>query len=463
MTSTLIKSLLVILWGYNLGKLCQDVNEREYVYVSTPMSLNEAAAYCVSTYNQHLATIITENDMINAVSTIITENVSDVAWIGMRSVHKSGWFEYFDDVECPPETEPYGSCLGKEFWAEGKPVGCCNKCVTLYAQSNASGQINNDIECEETQPFLCNAPVRKYTNTGLTGNWDEAYNYCLNRGGLASFQNERDLKNLEKVIDETNSDYAWIGLVQHSDEQNWYWMDDTECTLTNDLCTDLWSDGEPNGLPGHVSCECKSYGCIREGCLQNGCKQNGCRENGCIKSQCRKECERYKESVLCDNGHHSPNCCLKWKNICTGCLEWGCVDYGCVDYGCINYGCVENGCIDYNCVTEDADCAAVQSDSGLAADYHCTTNIGAIICNDYSMISYPQIVSDSYLFEDLFEPKNSSEINILRLLNNNVFSVLLAISCMINIYLCGWYRHKRSKVKYESVDVEEMEKIDVYK
>eukprot|EP01084_Bolivina_argentea_P248177 415115_1 len=467
MKHVIMEYVLVMVWVYNCGVRSEDISGRDYIYVSTPMTIESAESYCLSTYNKHLATIITELDMVNAISTV---NGSDSPWIGLHSVNKIGWFEYFDNVNCPVYSMPYGACLSKEFWLEGKPrqcgseLHCASDCITLYTQYDGHGKINNDIECETLQSFLCDAPdpTRQYIDTGHIGTWDEAYNYCLNHGGLASFVTEDDLKNLEEIVDATGSEFAWIGLVQRSNEQNndedWYWLDNTECTVTTDLCTDLWSPGEPNGVPNHVRCECKSYGCIRSGCIETGCVSYSECANRCINRDCSSE-GKLEGQPKCE--------CLEWKYECL-----------CRQYGCIRTGCLATGCVDSECYSEDADCAGVQSSSGLTADYHCNANTAPIICNeiDESITNSAKIVSNHYLLGDLnhlIEPENVNKISIWAFLNNHDFAkyiymvfVLLAISCMINIWCCfhsGCFRHKMSKIEYESVDMEEIGNVDIDK
>eukprot|EP01084_Bolivina_argentea_P211412 359642_1 len=126
-----------------------------YAYISTPLSYNDAETFCQSNYNTNLATIITEQDRLNAIEAVNDD--SALVWNGLKNSHKSGWWKFSEpNIECPNKFS--GACV--DFWVNGKPR--CHKtnepnhgfqCTEFYVFDN---MIDNNIDCQQVLPFLCN-------------------------------------------------------------------------------------------------------------------------------------------------------------------------------------------------------------------------------------------------------------------------------------------------------------------
>eukprot|EP01084_Bolivina_argentea_P183648 316863_1 len=126
-------------------------------YISEPKTFTDAQAYCQAYYGTDLATIISDDDRKAAISEV---GSSTSVWIGLSSVTETGFWEYFSGITCPLSI--YGSCV--DFWLHdngygnaprcltGKDEECGFDCAQFYSLSNG---IDNNVECDEMRPFLC--------------------------------------------------------------------------------------------------------------------------------------------------------------------------------------------------------------------------------------------------------------------------------------------------------------------
>ena len=121
----------------------------------TLLTWEDGQNYCRNQLNSDLATIVNEVDLNDALPFIGDET----AYIGLRSTHAAGFFEFVDGTECPTEHNGRysGVCADGSIWEEGHPRKCTDggqMCVNL---SGENGKINNDIHCDAgIKCILCN-------------------------------------------------------------------------------------------------------------------------------------------------------------------------------------------------------------------------------------------------------------------------------------------------------------------
>lgn len=82
--------------------------------------------------------------------------------------------------------------------------------------------------------------------TGSIGSYQEAQEYCINRGGyLATIDDDEENTALyEYVLYDRGFDSAYFGLTDEGSEGSWYWVDGTPVNYTN------WLSGQPDNHGG---------------------------------------------------------------------------------------------------------------------------------------------------------------------------------------------------------------------
>ena len=107
--------------------------------------------YCRNEMNSDLATILNEDDLNDALQIIGDKKV----YIGLRSEHEAGFFEFVDETECPKGFT--GACVDGSLFKEGHPIKCTDGGRMCTNLSGLDGKINNDVHClEGLECILCN-------------------------------------------------------------------------------------------------------------------------------------------------------------------------------------------------------------------------------------------------------------------------------------------------------------------
>ena len=208
----------------------KQIKGRGYIYVKQPKSFYDAEEHCKTEYGTHLATITRFIDIDNANSMLKDENV----WIGQYSNNKYQiWLDGTEFVQDATNFE-----LDIDLYS--------SNCRSLQID----GYIGNSNECDELLPFLCNREIktREYIVVKQTMTYMESQEYCLENYAtdLATVITAQELSDIIGLIG-MESDGAWIGLKKMYDnhQNEWEWIDNTQCIEFNGDCTQFWDIIEP--------------------------------------------------------------------------------------------------------------------------------------------------------------------------------------------------------------------------
>eukprot|EP01083_Nonionella_stella_P066790 176184_1 len=119
-----------------------------YIYVSTPLSRDEAQTYCEETFTTNLATIISAADRSGAISSTKSISTKSVhVWMGLmiNDADRPQFMFSNPSAECPDPPSTY--CV--DFWREP------NADLTDCAAFDVNDNVLNDFECGSTRAFLC--------------------------------------------------------------------------------------------------------------------------------------------------------------------------------------------------------------------------------------------------------------------------------------------------------------------
>ena len=126
-------------------------NGRDYIYIDQQLlKWTDAQNYCRLNVGSDLATIITQDDYINALNAI--PNDQDKAWIGLNDIDMNNDWTWSDGTNCSLSD---GQCT--TFWSINIDFG---RCVVLHTNNTDAFQSQGfmAIECNfQTVPFLCNS------------------------------------------------------------------------------------------------------------------------------------------------------------------------------------------------------------------------------------------------------------------------------------------------------------------
>lgn len=205
---------------------------RSYVYVKEAKSYKDAEKYCQETYQTHLATITSKQDINNALSKILKSNKN--VWVGLYNYQNDNiWLDgtevVVDDVIDFVELQPDGSnCRSFEY--------------------NDSYIRDND-GCNELLPFVCNkrARPREYILGEETDKtFVEAQEICRTKygTGLATVITEEEFSDAMYLL--PYFEVGWIGLAKDDRDQQYKWLDGSECSVDNTECVPYWNEHDPN-------------------------------------------------------------------------------------------------------------------------------------------------------------------------------------------------------------------------
>ncbi|XP_053472112.1 macrophage mannose receptor 1-like isoform X1 [Ictalurus furcatus] len=216
----------------------KNTNTNRYMLINEKKTWYDAQTYCrekhtdlVSVRNK------TENDEIwKVIKNPSNENV----WIGL---FKDSW-KWSDQ-----------SNSSFRYWSSDKPSGDLN-CAAV----NVSDQDHwTNMSCTEKLPFICHENKLILIKQNLT--WKEALNYCRNHHyDLVSVRTEEMQLWVKEVVQNTSTEYVWLGLRHTCALGFWYWV------TGEMICYQDWAPG--NGT-GFEDCSHEE----RTGAVQSGGKQ----------------------------------------------------------------------------------------------------------------------------------------------------------------------------------------------
>ena len=118
--------------------------ELGYYGVNITMTFADANAYCISTYNSHLATITSASDNRNGLIAAIIAGIApdNTFWIGFNDIENEGTFSWIDSTTDNNYTN----------WNDGEPNNSGNNqdCVIM-----TSTGLWNDHICANASRFVC--------------------------------------------------------------------------------------------------------------------------------------------------------------------------------------------------------------------------------------------------------------------------------------------------------------------
>ena len=199
------------------------------VYVSHPKSFQDAREYCKVIFGTDLASIIDDDDRNEAISLINqVSSTNDEAWVGLYSNSEQVNWRFVNNDGCPADSvyrcvEFWNYKLNENTRSRPRCIGDSEEgtqCGHFDASDNA---VDNDIDCEEAKPFLCEARVSPSSYTGqyvfIEGVTDHdgdgryfdfmaAQSWCESQYGtdLATILTEEDTDAAAAVM----SDYTYV-------------------------------------------------------------------------------------------------------------------------------------------------------------------------------------------------------------------------------------------------------------
>ncbi|KAK9981133.1 hypothetical protein ABG768_000698 [Culter alburnus] len=197
MKITLTGLSLFVLYGLTTGY-------RVHIYVSTPMTANDAYTYCTTNYKD-LSSITSKEEyqgLVEAAGGQLSE-----AWIGLHRGTRNPniW-----------------------TWTDGQPHDFTK--LYIYNSNDSNCVYATKLEwfngfCPDKRPFFC---YYNYNLSLVTTNmtWQDALMYCRNQFiDLVSATEQYQLKLMQDTIKDSTTDSVWTGL--RFLEGEWHWVSKT--------------------------------------------------------------------------------------------------------------------------------------------------------------------------------------------------------------------------------------------
>eukprot|EP01083_Nonionella_stella_P025806 71081_1 len=231
-----------------------------YVFEASPMTWDDANAYCQQTYGTHLATIW-HDDAAEELSMLTFS--TDPFWIGLNDQNAEGIWTYADSTLCGVSC---GSNAEYKYWYPNEPNNTrgSEDCALLgyYGFYDISKLLKGE-GCDGVFPFACNKPNSYYLFEAVPMAWDDADEFCQQKYGthLATIWHDDAARELLRF----SGDSFWIGLNDQNSEGTWTYADGNADSLCGGSCGSnveykYWRPGEPNDWEYNEDCALLEYG-----------------------------------------------------------------------------------------------------------------------------------------------------------------------------------------------------------
>eukprot|EP01083_Nonionella_stella_P153244 492050_1 len=229
-----------------------------YVFEASPMTWDDANAYCQQTYGTHLATIW-HDDAAEELSMLTFS--TDPFWIGLNDQNAEGIWTYADSTLCGVSC---GSNAEYKYWYPNEPNNTrgSEDCALLgyYGFYDISKLLKGE-GCDGVFPFACNKPNSYYLFEAVPMAWDDADEFCQQKYGthLATIWHDDAAEELSMLTFST--DPFWIGLNDQNAEGIWTYADSTLCGVScgSNAEYKYWYPNEPNNTRGSEDCALLGY------------------------------------------------------------------------------------------------------------------------------------------------------------------------------------------------------------
>jgi len=201
MKITLTGLFLFVLYGLATGR----IGVKMHIYVSTPMTWNDASTHCTK-YYKDMSSITSEEEQQILVA-VAGGNISE-AWIGLYTGSKNPniW-----------------------MWSDGQSYYFTKLNIHIKSNDNNCAYATQ-LEwfagfCADKRPFFC---YYNYNLSLITMNmtWEDALTYCRHvYTDLASSAEQNQLELMQDTIKDSTTDSAWTGLRFLAGE--WHWVSKT--------------------------------------------------------------------------------------------------------------------------------------------------------------------------------------------------------------------------------------------
>ena len=135
-----------------------------YIFVQHETDWFSAELYCQNNFGTHLATIISDQDLKEAIKIINETNNFDI-WIGLNDILNDGEFVWIDGTSCDYVTS--GDCKDDPHWIETVTIISgfhCGKINTDFIAEGNGTRVFEHSLCDppkyERVQFLCNGMYR---------------------------------------------------------------------------------------------------------------------------------------------------------------------------------------------------------------------------------------------------------------------------------------------------------------
>eukprot|EP01084_Bolivina_argentea_P215930 366698_1 len=159
------------------------MTHKSYIFVSFELTWFEAERYCERQYNTTLASVITDQDMVQALSVIKEHNAMyEYLWIGMYRYARDQW-QWIDSTSC--EYVSTGKCIDDVHWSSDQPdsVAESNQFGSyLYYTGDTNLSLIYDDKFGSIHKFLCNENAEKKSCVDEVNCWhqmDSCHNKTL--------------------------------------------------------------------------------------------------------------------------------------------------------------------------------------------------------------------------------------------------------------------------------------------
>lgn len=112
-----------------------------------------AKSHCETAFGTGLATIISDDQLREAISIANANSISESLWIGLNDIDNEDNWVWSSGIDCNYALN--GNCKNDYHWDDGQPNNSNNDCAEL----TISTQMFNDAPCSYTRPFLCQSYV----------------------------------------------------------------------------------------------------------------------------------------------------------------------------------------------------------------------------------------------------------------------------------------------------------------
>eukprot|EP01084_Bolivina_argentea_P209705 357148_1 len=203
----------------------------KYLLVTEPKSWKSSQQYCETHYNSTLATIISDDDLLNAVALRELNNSNEDVWIGLNVLQDRKIWRWIDGTSCVDYT-PDGTCKSDIHWAPHKPDIYDNfgQWCAEMSGVNAHGYFNDDV-CESKHIFLCDYPTPEPTLSPTMGpTLHPTHEVHVDHLGIV---NHKDIKDnwiafsLENADLSCGGDITSIAISQEYPRPGYVWLEYT--------------------------------------------------------------------------------------------------------------------------------------------------------------------------------------------------------------------------------------------